>query len=135
MKEELSIVSNCMLIGDKRKFLALLVTLKVHVDEEGHPSDNLTHAVIEVLQGLGSSATTMTAALEDPLVIKHIEQGVIKRNQRAVSNAQKIQKFKLLPRDFSVPGGELGPTLKLKRQVVLKMYSELIEALYTGDQE
>lgn len=54
----------------------------------------------------------------------------MKRNALAVSNAQKIQKFKVIPVDFSISGGELGPTLKLKRQVVTKMYDSLINSMY-----
>ena len=67
-------------------------------------------------------------------MLKYIEQAIVKRNQRATSNAQKIQKFKVLPKDFSVGGGELGPTLKLKRQVVVKEYAALIESMYEGDE-
>jgi long-chain-fatty-acid--CoA ligase ACSBG len=57
---------------------------------------------------------------------------VIKRaNLKAISNAAKVQKFIILPRDFSLPGGELTPTLKLKRQVVCEKYKDLIEDAYS----
>merc|ERR1712156_645890 len=51
-------------------------------------------------------------------------------NREAVSNAQKIQKWMVLPRDFSIPGGEIGPTMKVKRQAVTKMYQKQIEKIY-----
>ena len=51
-------------------------------------------------------------------------------NERATSNAQRIQKWTLLPRDFSIPGGELGPTMKVRRPIVAKMYKETIESFY-----
>jgi len=62
--------------------------------------------------------------------MKAIQDGIDCVNKEATSNAQKIQKFKVLPTDFSVPGGELGPTLKVKRHFVLKKYESLICNIY-----
>ena len=42
-----------------------------------------------------------------------------------------FQKFQILAKDFSVPGGELGPTLKLKRHIVTNIYADKVEAFYT----
>jgi len=58
------------------------------------------------------------------------QRAVDQANSLAVSRASHVQRWLLLPRDFSVGGGELGPTLKLRRSVVLKMYQREIEALY-----
>ena len=62
--------------------------------------------------------------------MKSIQDGINLANKSAVSNAQKIQKWRLLRKDFSVPGGELGPTLKIKRYVVLQQYSDLVDGIY-----
>ena len=51
-------------------------------------------------------------------------------NAGAISSAQRVQKWLVIERGFSVPGGELGPTLKLRRPVVLKQYRAEIERLY-----
>ena len=63
-------------------------------------------------------------------VLSAIQSALDRVNKNAVSNAQKVQKFFIAKRDFSTAGGELGPTLKLKRNVVLDMYREEIDALY-----
>ena len=62
--------------------------------------------------------------------VKAIQVAMDNVNAGATSNAQKIQKWHLLKRDFSVPGGELGPTLKVKRHVVSSIYGDTIEKLY-----
>ncbi len=68
--------------------------------------------------------------LGDDKILKAIESALKRVNENAVSNAQKVQKYVLAESDFSVAGGELGPTLKLKRSVVLEKYQDEIEALY-----
>ena len=70
----------------------------------------------EVLKrSVGSSANTVEDVLRgpDPRVMKGLQAGIDAANRQAVSNAQKIQKWMILPRDFSLPGGEMGPTMKV----------------------
>ena len=67
---------------------------------------------------------------EYPKCAKAIQLGIDSVNQGATSNAQKVQKWHILKKDFSVPGGELGPTLKVKRHVVSKIYTDTIEKIY-----
>lgn len=62
--------------------------------------------------------------------MKAVEDAIGRANKKAISNAQKIQKFAILPHDFSVTTGELGPTLKVKRNAVVKMYEGIIEGFY-----
>ena len=62
--------------------------------------------------------------------MKAIQDGIDRANARAVSNATRVQKWTVLPRDLSVSGGELGPTLKLKRFAVLKKYDSTLEKIY-----
>jgi long-chain-fatty-acid--CoA ligase ACSBG len=64
------------------------------------------------------------------LCTRAIQNGIDRANEKATSNAQKVQKWTLLKTDFSVPGGELGPTLKLKRHFVLAKYGESIKNMY-----
>ncbi len=51
-------------------------------------------------------------------------------NARATSNAQKVQKWAVIPGDLSVATGELGPTLKVKRHVVHELNKEIIDGFY-----
>lgn len=62
--------------------------------------------------------------------MKAIQEGIDLTNDSSVSNAQKVQKWKILRKDFSVPGGELGPTLKMKRHFVLQQYADLVNGFY-----
>ena len=70
----------------------------------------LTPAALDWVKSVGSSATSVTDILEpgDRAVLQAIQRGIDMVNNRATSNAQKIQKWSLLPKDFSIPGGELG---------------------------
>lgn len=54
-------------------------------------------------------------------------------NKQVVSRAAQIRKFTLIPVDFSIPGGELTPTMKLKRKVTEKKYSDIVEKMYAVD--
>lgn len=136
VKECLPCVSNCILIGDKRKFLSMLITLKVDVNMDTmEPTDNMTAVTVDWVKAQGSGATKVSDILDhrDAIVLKAIQQGIDKANERAISRAQKIQKWSLLPRDFSIPGGELGPTMKLRRPIVHKMYAKTIDAFYADE--
>ena len=64
------------------------------------------------------------------IVEKAIQEGINLANNDSESNAKKVQKWRILRKDFSVPGGELGPTLKMKRHIVMKQYAELVDGFY-----
>ncbi|KAG5306071.1 ACBG2 ligase, partial [Acromyrmex insinuator] len=130
---ELPYLSNAMIIGDRRKYLTVLVTLKSNINEEtGAPLDTLAPDVLKWAQSIGSSAKTVTEVISsrDTTIYEEIDKAIKRANMQAISNAQKVQKFEILPHDFSIPTGELGPTLKLKKNVVQKMYVDLIDKMY-----
>nr|XP_040051630.1 long-chain-fatty-acid--CoA ligase ACSBG2-like [Gasterosteus aculeatus aculeatus]XP_040051631.1 long-chain-fatty-acid--CoA ligase ACSBG2-like [Gasterosteus aculeatus aculeatus] len=132
LKSELPIVSNAMLVGDKLKFLSMLLTLKCVVDDAGEPTDQLSPEALAFCRQHDVTATKVSEiiASKEPAVYTAIQEGVERANARATSNAQKIQKWVILERDFSIGGGELGPTMKLRRPIVVKMYQEKINELY-----
>jgi long-chain-fatty-acid--CoA ligase ACSBG len=63
-------------------------------------------------------------------VKEEIDAGIQRANEKAVSNVAKVKKWKLIEKEFSVDGGELGPSLKLRRFHVVEMYRNEIEKMY-----
>jgi len=131
MKAAMNAISNCMVIGDKRKFLTILISLKTEVDKDtGVPTDKLAADSLHAGKQIGSKATTVAEAAKDPLWNKYLTDGIKVANSKTTSQAQIVQKYTLLPTDFSEKGGELTPTLKLKRNIASEKYKDLIESMY-----
>lgn len=85
--------------------------LQCNIDvESGEPGDDLTPEAIEFCQKLGSKATKVSEIIssKDKAIYAAIQKGISAVNERAVSNAQKVQKWVILEKDFSLFGGELG---------------------------
>ena len=136
LKSELvDIVSHLMVVGDKRKHLAVIITLKTELDEKNQPTDILSEEVQTWLQSLGSSATTARDLIEEnnEQVAAFVMAAIKRSNSRSVSNASKVKKFMFAPTDFSLAGGELTPTLKIKRHFVTEKYEAEIEEMYQYD--
>jgi long-chain-fatty-acid--CoA ligase ACSBG len=135
-----NVISNVMIIGDRMKFLSAVFTLQTKPNLQAQPGqypffDDLTDVCVATLSALGSTSTTLTAALKDDIVKKFIQDGINKYNNVATSRAQQLRKFFIAPAEFSVEGDELTATMKLKRRVVLQKYSKEIEGMYEGDAE
>lgn len=103
--------------------------------ESGAPTDVLAKESLHTASLIGSAATTMSAAKEDSLWTAYIEKSIRTANGKAASQAQKVNKWVMLPRDFSEKTGELTPTLKLKRKVAAEHFADVIEQMYEGTQE
>ena len=128
LKAAMPALSNAMVIGDKRKFLTVLFCLKVVIDEEGVATSTLAPAAREEVPD--SDATSTKEVEKDPKWKAYFEKGVEVANSKATSRAQRIAKYAIVPTDFTEKGGELTPTLKLKRSVAADKYKSTIEALY-----
>jgi len=136
MKAAMLALSNCMVVGDRRKYLAMVVALKCDVNPEtGEPVPALAKDALYVGESIGSTATTITEAAVCPKWKKYLDDGMKVGNSKTTSSAQIVQKWKMLPCDFSEKAGDLTPTLKLKRSVVLKKYEDLIDSIYAGDSD
>ena len=78
----------------------------------------------------GIDVKTINDAINDTKFNRYIEDGIKKANKKAVSNAQTVKKFAILQNNFTVPGGELTPTLKKKRPIINKKNKAVIDNLY-----
>lgn len=133
VKDKLPIISQVLLLGDKQKFVSTFLTLSVEVNTDTmEPTNKLSSAARDWCRSVGSNANTIEDILRGPdnRVMKGLQAGIDAANRQAVSNAQKIQKWMILPRDFSLPGGEMGPTMKVKRGAVTKKYQSAVDKIY-----
>lgn len=81
------------------------------------PGDMLTSEAREWVTSVGSSCSTVSQILDttDVRVMRAIQKGIDKANVHAPSRAQKIQKWTILPVDFSLPGGEMSKLFVFKQ--------------------
>jgi long-chain acyl-CoA synthetase len=112
------LISECMIVGDGRPYIACLVTL----DPEALESWKQQH-------GKPADATARDLAL-DPELIADIQLAVDDAN-KAVSRAESIRRFRILSTEFTEASGQLTPTLKLRRNVIAREFAADIKALYS----
>jgi long-chain acyl-CoA synthetase len=112
------IISKACMIGDGRKFLSVVIAL----DHEEAPAWAEAH-------GLEYSDLATFARL--PEVNAEIDKAVREANE-TVSSVEQIKKFIVVGDEWTPDSGEVTPSLKLKRRVVLEKYAEEIDALYVG---
>ena len=112
--------------------MGALITFKVDIDPKtGVPTRNLMLEAREFFkQELGLTLSTSDQAIAEPKVQAYIEQCVKETNKKAISRAANIRKFYVLPDDFSIPGEELTPTLKLRRNVTSAKYKPIIDKMF-----
>jgi long-chain acyl-CoA synthetase len=113
------LVSQCLVVGDGRKFISALVTL----DEEALGPWKSQHGKPE--------AMTMDELRADPDLVAEIDAAVAEAN-KSVSRAEAIKKYVILGVDFTEEAGHMTPSLKVKRNVVMKDFADEIESLYTA---
>ncbi|MDJ0461358.1 AMP-dependent synthetase/ligase [Streptomyces sp. H27-C3] len=114
-----ALVAECMVVGDGRPFVGALVTL----DE-----DFLGRWATENGKPAGSTAVE----LRDDTDLLAVVQQAVNDGNAAVSKAESVRKFRVLPNQFTEEAGHITPSLKLKRNVVAKDFADEIEALYRG---
>ena len=111
------LVSQCIVVGDNQPFIAALVTID---------QDALKGWVANNKKDGGS----INELINDPDLIAVVQTAVDEAN-KAVSKAESIRKFTILPVDFTIAGGHLTAKLSVKRHVVAKEFAQEIDALFT----
>jgi long-chain acyl-CoA synthetase len=115
------LISQCIVVGDQKPFIAALVTLDAEMLPQWAKNNGL--------EGL-----SMEDAPANETIRAEIQRAVDSAN-KAVSKAESIRKFTVLPGDFTEENGYLTPSLKLKRNIVMKDFGDQVEALYSGARE
>jgi long-chain acyl-CoA synthetase len=106
------LISQCMVVGDNKPFIAALVTL----DQD---------ALKSWIAANKKDGASVADLVNDPTL-----NAVIQTANKAVSRAESIRKFTILPTDFSIAGGQLTAKLSVKRHVVAQQFAKEIEALF-----
>ncbi len=109
-------VEHAVVIGDKRNYLSLLITL------DPVQAKNTS-------QRIGSHAQSLEELSHCHIFRDYLEKQVALVN-KSVARVQTIKKFEIIPHSFSEDQGELTPTLKVKRAVICRRYSQEIEGMY-----
>lgn len=112
------LILQALVIGDRRSYLTALIVPN---------PDNLRAEIIQRRIPVTSAAQ----ALAHPAVLQLYRERINER-LAGVSKYEQIGKFTLLDRGFTVEGGQLTPTLKLRRQVIQNEFASQIEAMYSG---
>ena len=108
-------VSQAMVIGDRRPYPAVLITL-----------DPVEIGKWATENGIEGDA----AVLARDARVTELVQGIVDDVNRERSRYEQLKRFAILPRDFEMDQGEVTPTLKLKRRVVLDHFAAEVDALY-----
>ena len=110
------LISQCMVVGDNKPFIAALITLD--------PDSIKPWAVANKKEG-----ASIAELAKDPTLLAVIQTAVDETN-KAVSRAESIRKFTVLPVDFTIAGGQLTAKLSVKRHVVAQQFAREIDELF-----
>jgi len=124
-------INEMVMIGDHQKYNVALITLKAKDANGDTPgTDELAFGATLV----NPNTTTISAALDDPVWIEAVTAAIKSANTNPKicrNNAFTVQKFTILPTNFSIQENELTPTRKIKRKTVNEKYKKCIAGLYS----
>ena len=111
-------IDQFVLIGDRRMFLSALIVPDFEAVKEYADSHKIQYSGME--------------ELSNKKEIRELMEKELGKIQKNLANYEKVRKFTLLEKPFTLETGEITPSLKIKRKVVEEMYSDKIEKMYTG---
>ena len=114
--KSIPLVSQAVAVGDRQRYIAVLLTL----DPQKIPL---------VAAEVGSPARDLTTAIQDERVLAYLQREIDRVNAR-LARVQTVKRFAVIPTEFSIEGGELTPTMKLRRRVIAEKYEAEIRGLY-----
>jgi long-chain acyl-CoA synthetase len=109
-------IAESVLIGDRRKYPIVLVVPDF---------ENLA----ALAQELGVTAASTAELCRDPRIIEHFEQEV-ETLSTSLSQYERPKKIAVIDQEFTIESGELTPSMKVKRKVVIEKFKDVIDALY-----
>ena len=130
--KSISLISQCFLVGDSRKYCSALLTLDVGVilrDKIGIDPNDIPKDPIAQLKMLKDNGHELSDYTESKTIFEEVKKSVEMLNNQ-FSNPEQLKKFSILPRDFTIDDGELTPTLKIRRKQINENWSATIEKMY-----
>jgi long-chain acyl-CoA synthetase len=110
------LISQVMVVGDRRPYIAALITLDM---------DGLTH-----WRRMNGKHPVPAELLVDDPELRAVLQRAVDEANKLVSRPESIRRFAILPRDFTEQEGHLTPSMKLRREIVMKDFEAEVEGLY-----
>ena len=117
MKES-PFIEQMMVVGADRKFAGALIVPSLSNLTEWCQKNNIRHG------------GTIHQLLNDPKVIE-LYKGIVEEYNQQFNHVEQVKKFELLDSEWTIDGGELTPTLKLKRKVIMEKYRDAVERIYS----
>jgi len=111
------LISQVIVIGDNQNFVAAIVTL----DEETAPA--------WLKQRQLDPNMSMTEMARHPAVVEHVQE-LINRANESVSRAESIREFRIADRDFTIEDGQMTPSMKIRREIIMQDFAHLIDDIY-----
>jgi long-chain acyl-CoA synthetase len=116
MKES-SFIEQMMVVGSERKFAGALIVPNINNLKEWCNLHQVKNGI------------TASQMIRDPKVIE-LYKGIVEEFNKNFNHVEQVKKFELLDTEWTIEGGELTPTLKLKRKVIMEKYRDAIERIY-----